>query len=232
MERVSRGNQHAFTLLELMITVAILAVLVAIAYPAFREYIRDARMAEGVRMLGDVWRAQQEFSYRAESESQKYSQCFKTTEPRPECFKVGAQPMMVSLSYQAPRNSRFNLILGDGNLGIGSQSYYPTLAFFLSAEERVRMGLAGDASSISKKKFGWAINNPNEFWMGAETLIDGRLNLLGMQIDSSNNQAILLSLCENGAPGPDANQYIEGFVEDPCEAAEGDPSGGGSGAGE
>ena len=49
----SRGS--GFTLVELMIVVAIIGVLAAIAIPAFSRYVRKARTAEAVGTLANLW---------------------------------------------------------------------------------------------------------------------------------------------------------------------------------
>lgn len=45
---------RGFTLIELMITVAIVAILVAIAYPSYEEQVRKTRRAEGKAALSEV----------------------------------------------------------------------------------------------------------------------------------------------------------------------------------
>lgn len=44
-------NQKGFTLIELMISLAIVAILVAIAYPAYNDYVIRSRRAEAKRAL-------------------------------------------------------------------------------------------------------------------------------------------------------------------------------------
>jgi len=60
----SNDKQAGFTLLELMIVVAIVGVLSALAMPAFRGYVMRTRTAEAPVFLGEIRQRQE--SYRAE----------------------------------------------------------------------------------------------------------------------------------------------------------------------
>jgi type IV pilus assembly protein PilE len=55
--RGSRG----FTLIELMITVAIVAILSAIAYPAYQDSVRKGKRAEGRTALTDMMQQQERY---------------------------------------------------------------------------------------------------------------------------------------------------------------------------
>ncbi|GAB3364764.1 type IV pilin protein [Lysobacter rhizosphaerae] len=57
-------NAKGFTLIELMIVVAVIAILATFALPSYQEYVRKGRRAEAVRAIGVVqlglerWRAE------------------------------------------------------------------------------------------------------------------------------------------------------------------------------
>ncbi|QGW84718.1 type IV pilin protein [Variovorax paradoxus] len=56
-----RNAEKGFTLIELMITVAIVGILAAIAYPSYTEYVMRSRRVEGQNLLNDAAARQERF---------------------------------------------------------------------------------------------------------------------------------------------------------------------------
>lgn len=54
-------RQAGFTLLELMIAVAVVGILAAVAYPSYSEHIRRGKIAEAMATLGDARTKMEQF---------------------------------------------------------------------------------------------------------------------------------------------------------------------------
>jgi type IV pilus assembly protein PilA len=61
MNTIDKRNQDGFTLIELMIVVAILAILMAIAIPAYQDYTIRSQVSEGMNLTGGARTAVAEF---------------------------------------------------------------------------------------------------------------------------------------------------------------------------
>lgn len=200
LTRVTKG----FTLLELLIGVALVAILSAIAIPSFFMFMRDAQISEGVKLLGYVSKAQEEFKL-IKGGGERYSQCFRGQDP---AFCTSVEQSHVSsieLNFSPPPNSKFNLLLGP-SIPLTGQNFTSS-AFFLSSEQRAAIGLSTQ-SSLKGNEFGYDPQGEG-FMLGAEALIYDEYELLGME------NGLILQICSRGDFGPNALRWEGSFGKPP-----------------
>lgn len=51
---LARRRQHGFTLIELMVVVAVIGIIAAIAYPSFQDSVRKTRRADAKAVLAEL----------------------------------------------------------------------------------------------------------------------------------------------------------------------------------
>ena len=59
--KMKKRNQKGFSLLEVMVTVAMIGVISAIAVPSYNKYMRSAKTAEAQSSMGQVYMAEKSF---------------------------------------------------------------------------------------------------------------------------------------------------------------------------
>lgn len=104
---IMRPIQHGFTLIELMITVTVVGVLAAIAYPSYQNAMVKNRRASAQSFLSDVAQRQQQYLIDSRSFASSLSALNLTISPEvgsyyTVTFEVGTATLPVFTVTAAP----------------------------------------------------------------------------------------------------------------------------------
>lgn len=120
MKVVSNHNQQGFTLIELMITVAVIAILAAIAYPSYTEYVARARRADAKTVIQEA----------AQVLERRYTECSGYNR-KPDCTTTTNMTEVLSTSLQSsPKEGTtkwYQMDTGSGKTAVAATTF--TLVF-------------------------------------------------------------------------------------------------------
>ena len=105
-------NKSGFTLVELMVVVAIIGILAAVAIPNYQKYQARARQSEVKLALSNIYTAEKGFA----AESGSFTNCLKQAGYVPE----GISPVNTILPASAPRYYAVGFAAAVGGCGPGA----------------------------------------------------------------------------------------------------------------
>ncbi len=108
MDRISKG----FTLIEVMIVVAIIGILAAIAYPSYDEYVKRGNRVEGQAFLNDAAARQERYyaqNYKyADSIAKLYGTSGTTRSSETDKYTLSMAVVAGDAGYTLTASQQFN----------------------------------------------------------------------------------------------------------------------------
>ncbi|EGF33956.1 Type IV pilus biogenesis protein PilE [Oxalobacteraceae bacterium IMCC9480] len=94
---MTTSTRNGFTLIELMITVAVIAILAAVAYPSYVEQVNKSRRAEGKSAILQTASLQERFftlnnTYSTTAKATSTNYGIQVTNPTPDSYLITATP--------------------------------------------------------------------------------------------------------------------------------------------
>lgn len=144
----SKASSQGFTLIELMITVAIVAILAAVAYPSYEQYVRKGRRATAQATLLDVAARQQQFLL----DHRRYAK---------RCDTCSTADKAKEVSITVPQEiAGFYTI----HVNVPDASYVATNATFTASAVPSAALVAKGEKTISLDQLGQKLPNENGYW--------------------------------------------------------------------
>lgn len=129
MHRISKG----FTLIEVMVVVAIIGILAAIAYPSYDEYVKRGNRAEGQAFLSDAAARQERY----------YAQNYQYADTIAKLYGTSA-------TTRTSETDKYTLTIG-ANAGDGGYTLTATEQFNDAKCGNLTLNAAGDRGATGSK---------------------------------------------------------------------------------
>lgn len=114
------SSELGFTLIELMITVVVLGILAAIAYPSYTSYVAQARRSDATINLTRLAAVQEKFFTECGSYSPNFNGTISDPIPANRCTGLGAGPTAGLFTTQ---DGYYTIAITPGNTGALATSF-------------------------------------------------------------------------------------------------------------